>query len=94
MRGQARAENRELTVIASGRSLIVMEGIIKRGKLQWLAVFAPAMGLGFAGCQREAPAEKSQAPQPASVVDQAAQEAVDAIKTPMDKARGVKGRLG
>lgn len=48
---------------------------------------------GILGCQRETPAEKSQPPQPASAVDQAAQQAVEAIKTPMDKARGVEGTL-
>ncbi len=48
---------------------------------------------GMLGCQRETPAEKTQPPQPASAVDQAAQQAVDAIKTPMDKARGVEGTL-
>jgi hypothetical protein len=45
------------------------------------------------GCQRETPTEKTQPPQPASAVDQAAQQAVDAVKTPMDKARGVEGTL-
>jgi hypothetical protein len=50
--------------------------------------------VGVQGCQRETPAEKAQPPQPASTVDQAAQQAVDAIKTPMDEARGVEGTLG
>lgn len=49
--------------------------------------------VGVQGCQRETPAEKAQPPQPASTVDQAAQQAVDAIKTPMDEARGVEGTL-
>ena len=49
--------------------------------------------VGVQGCQRETPAEKAQPPQPASTVDQAAQKAVDAIKTPMDEARGVEGTL-
>lgn len=49
---------------------------------------------GVAGCQRENPVEKSQAPQPSpSVVDQAVRQSVDAIQTPMDKARGVEGTL-
>jgi uncharacterized lipoprotein YajG len=47
----------------------------------------------LSGCQRETPTEKAQPPQPASTVDRAAQQAVDAIKTPMDKARGVEGTL-
>jgi len=46
---------------------------------------------GMLGCQREPPAERAQPPQPASTVDQAAQQAVDAFKTPMDEARGVEG---
>ena len=45
------------------------------------------------GCQRENPAEKSQARQPASAVEQAVRQSVDAIQTPMDKARGVEGTL-
>ena len=49
--------------------------------------------LGMAGCQRENPVERSQASQPASVVDQAVRQSVDAIQTPMDKARGVEGTL-
>jgi hypothetical protein len=48
------------------------------------------------GCQRETPAEKtgSQNNQSTGAVEQAAQQAVDAIKTPMDKARGVDDTLG
>jgi hypothetical protein len=49
--------------------------------------------VGLQGCQRETPAEKAQPPQSASSVDRAAQQAVDAIKTPMDKARGAEGTL-
>lgn len=45
------------------------------------------------GCEREKPALQSQPPQPASAVDQAAQQAVDAMKMPMDKARSVEGTL-
>ena len=45
------------------------------------------------GCQRETPTEKTQPPQPASSVDHAAEQTVDAIITPMDKARGVEGTL-
>lgn len=48
---------------------------------------------GMLGCQRETPAEKAQPPQPTSTVDRAAQQAVDAIKTPTDEARGVEGTL-
>lgn len=51
---------------------------------------------GILGCQRETPAEKTrtQNNQPTGAVEQAAQQAVDAIKTPMDKARGVEDTLG
>lgn len=49
---------------------------------------------GVAGCQRENPVEKSQAPQPSSsVVEQAVRQSVDVIQTPMDKARSVEGTL-
>ena len=57
-----------------------------------LAVLLPVFAL--AGCQREAPTDNGRTSQPSSPVDQAAQQAVDAIKTPMDKARGVEGTLG
>jgi len=49
--------------------------------------------VGVQGCQRETPVEKAQPSQPTSTVDQAAQRAVDAVKTPMDEARGVEGTL-
>jgi hypothetical protein len=49
--------------------------------------------LAGAGCQRETPVEKSQALQPPSAIDQAVRQSVDAIQTPMDKARGVEGTL-
>jgi hypothetical protein len=46
------------------------------------------------GCQRETPTEETQPPQPALTVDQAAQQAVESVKTPMDKAHAVEGMLG
>ncbi len=51
--------------------------------------------VGILGCQQETPAGKTGAQnnQPASAVDQAAQQAIDSIRTPMDKARGVEGTL-
>ncbi|MBX3308096.1 MAG: hypothetical protein KF751_18780 [Nitrospira sp.] len=49
--------------------------------------------IGVPGCQRETPVEKSQASQTPSVVDQAVRQSVDAIQTPMDKARGVERTL-
>jgi len=51
------------------------------------------MALMSFGCEGEKPASQSRPPQPASVVEQAAQEAVDAMKAPMDKARGVEETL-
>lgn len=58
-------------------------------------VLLPAIVIfGLLACQQEASTEKSNPPQPASAVDRAAQQAVDAIKTPMDKARGVEDTLG
>jgi hypothetical protein len=49
--------------------------------------------LGVSGCQRETPVEKSQVSQPSSVVEHTVRQSVDAIQTPMDKARGVEGTL-
>lgn len=49
--------------------------------------------IGLHGCQRETHVEKSQTPQSSSVVDQAVRQSVDAIQTPMDKARGVERTL-
>ena len=54
---------------------------------------ALVLALGASGCQRETPVEKAQAPQPPSVVEQTVRQSVDAIQTPMDKARGVEGTL-
>jgi hypothetical protein len=64
-----------------------MTGKTSIGLLAFLVV------AGLYACQQEAPTEKSSPPQPTSAVDQAAQQAVDAIKTPMDKARSVEGTL-
>ncbi|HEV8328360.1 MAG TPA: hypothetical protein VGQ08_12835 [Nitrospiraceae bacterium] len=55
---------------------------------------ARRLWIRLSACQQETPAEKAQSPQPDSAVDRAAQQAVDAIKTPMDKARGVEDTLG
>jgi hypothetical protein len=51
--------------------------------------------VGIAGCQQETPSGKAgtQNNQPVGAVEQAAQQAIDSIKTPMDKARGVEGTL-
>lgn len=61
---------------------------------RWMVLFSIlVLAHGVAGCQRETPVEKSQASQPASVIDQAVRQSVDVIQTPMDKARGVEGAL-
>ena len=51
--------------------------------------------VGAVGCQQETPAGKTgvQNNQPAGIVEQTAQQAIDSIKAPMDKARGVEGTL-
>lgn len=67
---------------------------IRYGRAVLLSILV--LGLGVSGCQRETSVEKSQASkpsQPSSVVDQAVRQSVDAIQTPMDKARGVEGTL-
>jgi len=66
-----------------------------KGRSQLLLLVYAVLTVGAAGCQREAPAEKmgTQNTQPAGVVEQAAQQAIDSIKTPMDKARVVEGTL-
>lgn len=60
----------------------------------FILVYVVLIG-GIVGCQQETPAEKTgtQNNQPTGAVGQAAQQAVDSIKTPIDKARGVEGTL-
>lgn len=45
------------------------------------------------GCQRDKPADQSKASPPVGTVEQAVQQTVEGIKSPMDKARGVEGTL-
>ena len=68
---------------------------MNKGRSHFLFLVCVVLILGMVGCQRETPAEKTgtQNNQPVGVVDQAAQQAIDSIKTPMDKARGVEGTL-
>jgi hypothetical protein len=71
-----------------------MEGRMAIRYRQAIPLSILVLMIGLSGCPRENPVEKSQASQPApSVVDQAARLSVDAIQTPMDKARGVEGTL-
>lgn len=64
------------------------------GNQQVLSLSILVLMIGLSGCPRENPVEKSQVPQPSpSVVDEAVRQSVEAIQTPMDKARGVEGTL-
>ncbi len=63
------------------------------GYLRVLPLSILGLVIGLNGCQRETPAEKPQASQAPSVIDQAVRQSVDAIQTPMDKARGVERTL-
>ena len=68
---------------------------MNKGHSHFLFLICVVLIVGIVGCQRETPTEKTgaQNTQPVGVVDQAAQQAIDSIKTPMDKARGVEGTL-
>ena len=68
-------------------------GIMNKGCSHVLFLVYVVSIVGMVGCQRETPAEKTgvQSNQSAGAVEQAAQETIDSIKTPMDKARGVEG---
>jgi hypothetical protein len=67
---------------------------MKFGRRWAVLLFMCVLALGVSGCQRENPVERSQASQPSSsIVDQTVRQSVDAIQTPMDKARGVEGTL-
>ena len=57
---------------------------MNRYKWNVLALMAVAL-VGLVGCNQESPAGKA--------TEAAGQAAVDAIKTPIDKARGVEGTL-
>ena len=70
-------------------------GSMDMGRSQLLLLVCVVLVVGIVGCQRDTPAEKTGAQnnQPAGVVEQAAQRAIDSINAPMDKARGVEGTL-
>jgi hypothetical protein len=69
---------------------------MKKSKGGVLFVVGLLAMVGLFGCSQETPAEKAKAAAASgSAASQAAgQAAVDAIKTPMDKARQVEGVLG
>ena len=66
-----------------------------KGRSHLLLLVFVVLIVGIIGCQQETPAEKTgaQNTQPVGAVEQAAQQAIDSIKTPIDKARGVEGTL-
>ncbi len=68
---------------------------MNKGRSHFLLLVFVVLIVGIVGCQRETPSEKAgtQNNQPTGAVEQAAQQAIDSIKTPMDKARGVEGTL-
>ena len=68
---------------------------MNKGRSRILFLVYVVLIVGTVGCQQETPAGKTgaQSNQPAGVVEQAAQQAIDSIKTPLDKARGVEGTL-
>ena len=74
---------------------VVMEIAMKRSKCNVLSVVGLLVMVGLFGCNQETPIEKTKAAAASgSAATQAAgQAAVDAIKTPMDKARQVESVL-
>jgi hypothetical protein len=72
------------------------EFAMKKSRCDLLFVVALLSVVGLFGCSQETPAEKAKAAAASgSAATQAAgQAAVDAIQTPMDNARQVKGVLG
>ena len=70
-------------------------GSMNKGRSHLLLLVFVVIIVGIVGCQQETPAGKTGAQnnQPVGAVEQAAQQAIDSIKTPMEKARGVEGTL-
>ena len=68
---------------------------MNKGHYHFLFLVCVVLIVGIVGCQQETPAEKTETQnnQPTRAVEQAAQQAINSIKTPMDKARGVEGTL-
>jgi hypothetical protein len=69
---------------------------MKKSRCSWLFVVGLLAAAGLFGCSQETPAEKAKAAAASgsAAVQAAGQAAVDAIQTPMDNARQVKGVLG
>jgi hypothetical protein len=70
-------------------------GFMNKGLSQLLLLVCVFLFEGMIGCQQETPVGKTatQNTQSMGAVEQAAQQAIDSIKTPMDKARAVEGTL-
>jgi outer membrane biogenesis lipoprotein LolB len=66
---------------------------MKKWDLRMFVLLPALVVFGLLACRQEASTEQSNPSQPTSAVDRAAQRTVDAIKTPMDKARSVEGTL-
>jgi hypothetical protein len=79
----------------SNMGLRAKEIAMKKSRCSWLFVVGSLAVVGLFGCNQETPIEKTKAAAASgSAATQAAgQAAVDAIKTPMDKARQVEGVL-
>jgi hypothetical protein len=74
---------------------MVEEIAMKQSMCSWLFIIGLLGVVGLSGCSQETPAEKTKAAAASgSAATQAAgQAAVDAIKTPMDKARQTESTL-
>lgn len=68
---------------------------MNKGRSHFLLLVYVVLIVGIVGCQRETPAGKTgtQNNQPTGALEQTVQQAVDSVKTPIDKARGVEGTL-
>ena len=68
---------------------------MKKSSYSWLFVVGLLAMVGLFGCNQETPIEKTKAAASSgnAATQAAGQAAVDAIKTPMDKARQVEGVL-
>ena len=68
---------------------------MKKSRCSWLFVVGLLAVVGLFGCNQETPIEKTKAAAASgnAVTEAAGQAAVDAIQTPLDKARQAEGLL-